>query len=238
MSERIPSNPDINVTDPELLLSQAALRELSQEMLALKPEGSPLTYITIDTAATPGAVEDRLRGSRISDLLLKEGDSLSMPNGGDYYPDLDLYIGKAKLAGVMLRAWGCDFPKARDDESEPHGYREYEGEADWMHKLDILLYYANDKNWAVQEISVSSAQSNAGRMPSFTRDVSAPEYAETGYEGHNQAYRNAKDEDEVMEFLALVKELFDQSPQADRAYANYKSLTDSIDRTRQSRPQR
>lgn len=198
--------------DPELLPCQIAIKDLSEKILAKKPEEVRLTFWDVMSEADPNQVQDRLRASSLGDLMLQDGDTLSIPTPNDYYPDLDLYVGEARLTHVTLRAWGWDFDKHRIDPNgsgkSPYDVIEYPGEKDWSRQLDVSLHYANEAHQtAAQTITMQTGSTSAGILPSAVRDVYAMDYAETGYEGHNQVYRTATSGEEVMNFVNLVKEL-------------------------------
>ena len=214
MSERL-SDGESKPQDPELLACQKAIKDLSEEILAMKPQDVMLTFWDAASAANPNNVQDKLRASSLGDLMLKDGDTLSVPTPNDYYPDLGIYVGSAALTHVTVRAWGWDFHKTRIDpngpDKPPYDIIEYPGETDWSRQLDVSLHYANKEHQtASQIVTMQTGSTGSGRLPSASRDVHAMAYVETGYEGHNQVWRTAKDEDEVMGFVALVKELISE----------------------------
>lgn len=201
--------------DPELLPCQVQIKDLCNEILALKPEQNDLTFWDIRSKADGEEVQERLRVSSLADLMLKDGDTLSLPESNEHYPDLGLYVGKVALVGVSVRAWGWDYDKHRIDpngpEEPPYKIIYYPGEQDWTRQLDISLHYSNENQSARQTITTQTGSRNAGNLPSVSRDVYAMAYAETGYEGHNQLWRSAINASEVDNFLALARELVDQA---------------------------
>jgi hypothetical protein len=158
-------------------------------------------------------VQARLRASSLGDLMLKDGDSLSAPPSNDYHPDLNLYVGQARLVGVGVRAWGWEHDKYRIDpngpDKPPYDIIDYPGEKDWAHKLGIRLWYSNGRHKACQKL-IAHTSSNDSELPQVWRDVLSPAYAEMGYDGHNQVDREATSDEEVLEFVNLARELFDQ----------------------------
>lgn len=212
MSE-IVGNTEPKPQDPDLTASQKAIKSLCDDILALKPADSPLTFEGFATKVSPELVQECLRSSSVGDLMLSDGDTLSAVSTSDHYPELGLFIGQAELVGVEVRAWGWEDRKCRIDpngpKQAPYDLIYYPGEKDWMHELDIILIYSDGKNTAYQTIAASTSSDRAGTLPMMSRDVSAMAYAETGYEGHNQVSRPTKDDDEVLEFVTLARELFD-----------------------------
>lgn len=198
--------------DPELFPSQTAMKALCDDILALKPADVPWSFKDVFSAQDPLEVEKRIRASSLGDLMLRDGDSLSVAPPNDYWPDLDLIVGRAKLVDVGLRAWGWDMDKCRRDpdssDESPYPFIDYPGEKDWIHQLDIKLWYSNDGQAACQTITAYTNSSEAA-LPDMSRYVYAPSYAESGYEGHIQMRRRARSEDEVLGFVALARELFD-----------------------------
>lgn len=199
--------------DPELLACQVEMKKLCDEILALKPERIQLTYWDVAAQADPLEVQQRLRESAFGDLMLQDGDTLSAPTTSEHHPDLNLFVGQAQLWGVTVRAWSWEYDKHRINpngpDKPPYDIIKYPGEKDWTKQLDVSLHYTNGKQTASQTVTIQTGSMHAGQLPSASRDVSASAYAETGYEGHNQTWRACKDEEEVMQFISLAKELFD-----------------------------
>jgi len=199
--------------DPELTPSQLAVKELCDDILSLRSEPVDLTCEGFATRLDPEEVQQRLRDSSLGDLMLKDGDSLSAMQTDDYQPELGLFVGQAKLLHAQVVAWGWDYDKRRVDPSgpdkPPYTIIGYPGEKDWIHQLDVSLWYSNEEHEASQTVTAYTTSASAGTLPSMLRDVVAPAYAEQGYEGHNQVSRPAHSDDEVLAFVALARELFD-----------------------------
>lgn len=200
-----------SASDPPLLPLQLAVKSACDDILKLKHVKSQLSFITIPSTLDPGDIQERLRASGIGDLMLRDGDSLSAVGDGGYHEDLELYVGGSNLIAVEVRAWGWTFAKYRINpdgpQQPPYDVLTYPGEKDWSRKLDVRLWYSNAKHSAAQEIGVT-ASSLRSEVPSFERNVVALAYAETGYEGHNGAWRGASDEREVVDFLRIAQDLF------------------------------
>ena len=211
MSE-IAGRNEPTLKDPELLSCQAEIKWLCDEVLALKPERIRLTHWDIPVQVDPEEVQQRLRDSSINDLVLKNGDTLSSPTKSKYHPELNLFVGKAQLESVTMRAWGWEYDKQRIDpngpKKPPYSVIEYPGEKDWTRQLDISLHYTNGQQIASQTITIQTDSMHAGEVPSISRDVSAMAYAEMGYEGHNQVWRSCKDAEEASAFITLARELY------------------------------
>jgi hypothetical protein len=158
-----------------------------------------LSFVHVPSLDTdPRVVLARIRSSSLADLVLPEGASLSVPDGGDYYPDLGVTATDASLRSVSLMALGWDWPVAAGYPDNPT----------WSRVLEISGWYGPKSQSAVKQVfraSVSGNATSAGDAH-VSRDVWASEYAETGYEGHNQSYRDAKVA-EIAFFVALFAEL-------------------------------
>jgi hypothetical protein len=211
MSEHLP-NAELKPKDPELLKSQEFIKSLSESILEYK-KYSALTFADLLTSVTADEVYNKLLASSIGEIMLKDGESLSASKVNDRYPELGLIIGKAELVAVNLRAWGWYDDKHRIDkngpDTPPYDIIDYPGEKDWIHQLDISFWYSNGKTEAQQTLSAYTSSLSAGRLPTLTRDVYAPAYFETGYEGHNMVNKQVQNENEVFEFVNIAQKLFD-----------------------------
>lgn len=200
-------------TDPDLLPSQAAFKAVSDEILKHKTNDR-LTVAHFRIETDPVELLQRLNQSSLRDLLLQPGESLSVPQPDDHYPDLGLIVGEAPVTAVSLAHWDWKERKWRIDpngpQKPPYDIIEYPGEFDWMREIDISIWFGEERNKAAQRLSLNDVSRSAGAIPQITRAVYAPEYAETGYEGHNHKSRPFRDEEEVMFFVDLARELFDK----------------------------
>jgi hypothetical protein len=199
------TNGEIFPAKPELTPSQLALKELADEILALRPEGYKANLIQFPVNLPPEDVEQKLKKLSISDLLLKDGDSLSADPPNRYWGDLDLYVGKAQVIQSDVRTWGWDYDIGGNSIKPGEDSREV---GSWGRQIDIRLWYSSEEQEAAQKVSVQT-WSYTGELPEVVRDVTAPAYAEMGYEGHNQKIRDAKNDEEVLEFIELARELFE-----------------------------
>jgi len=213
MSE-ISGNREPKPQNSELTQSQMAMKDLCDEILALRPEQTNLTYNDIKSSADPEKIQERLRASLLGDLMLKDGDSLSASPTDEHHPDLDLYVGQAELIQAGVRAWGWEYDKHRIDPDgptePPYDIIDYPGEKDWIHQLDIKLWYFDADELACQTVTVYTSSITAGTSSVVSRKVLALTYVVTaeGYEGHNQVLRTAQSEEEVLAFVDLARELF------------------------------
>lgn len=200
-------------TDPDLLPSQVAFKIVSDEILRHKTNNR-VSFVHFSIETDPAELLQRLAQSSLRDLLLQPGESLSVPQPDDHYPDLGLVVGKTPLSEVGLTHLGWQERKWRIDPDgpkiPPFKIIEYPGESDWMREIDISIWFGKGINRAVQRLSLYDTSRNAGVIPQISRVIYAPEYAETGYEGHNRKSRHFKDEAEVMFFVNLSRELFDK----------------------------
>ncbi len=197
--------------DEKLTRAQLAVKALTDRALAEK-RTKQLTFVDFRIAEAATSLERKVRRCAVADILLQDGDSLSAPDSGGYYPDLNLHVGPATLVAVELRVWGWEYDKYRIDpngpDKPPYDVLEFPGEKDWARQLDIRIWYSNGKEAACQELSIHTASTNNG-TPSVSRDVIAPSYAETGYEGHNQKGRSRVTQSQILELVSLATEMFE-----------------------------
>lgn len=186
------------------------LKELADAILARKPPGSPLAFVHCSVEVDPVQLEKVIRQSSFGSLLLCRGASLSAPQS-DYYPDLNLFASTQFLCAVELSAWGREYDKYRVDPKgpsvPPYRIKDYPGQKDWARQVDIRLWYSNGTEEACQVITLFGASGYRG-LPQLSRDVIAPAYAETGYEGHNQKCPARTSARQVSEFLGIATNLF------------------------------
>lgn len=90
----------------------------------------------------------------------------------------------------------------------PYKIIRYPGEFDWTRQIVIGIWYGDGRT--TQELSLYGGSRNAGVMPNISRAIYAMEYAEQGYEGHNQKLRRFRSQKEAMFFINLARELFDK----------------------------
>lgn len=179
-------------------------KTLADRMLTHK-KNTPVTFVHFNPAGVDvPALMTRLRNAPFADLLLPEGASLSMPHGGDYYPDLGVTASDALVERVSLTALGWNWER----------YAQYPESPVWGRQIELSLWYGRGgrTDSLVKQVLASSAYDRRGR-PDISRDVWADAYAETGYEGHNQAYRNTHSAAEAKCFLDIIAELFALTPE-------------------------
>ena len=171
------------------------LKELADRLLLFRrPGGHSFVHFTPQHTSAHDVLE-RLRQSSLTDLLLPAGASLSIYDGGNYFPDLGLVASDDLLREVGLTALGWDFAPADNG-----------GMPGWGRELELSLWYGR-KIDTLDVKQVLSLQAFDSRDPTISRSVWAAAYAETGYEGHHQQLRSASGRD-VLFFLDLIKELF------------------------------
>ncbi|HUC79015.1 MAG TPA: hypothetical protein VMQ58_02120 [Candidatus Saccharimonadales bacterium] len=201
---------ELNSHDLELTEAQQAIYELAERILAYKPAKAEITFWGFASAMVPEDVQTRLRNSGFGELLLKDGDSLSIEDPSGYNRDLGLFVGNVDITGVHIRAYGWEENKWRPDPngSKESPYVKHPGEKDWTRQLEISLYYSNATEKASQNVGVETSSREAGETPSMVRTVRAIAYFETGYEGHSRVSRDDFEEQVILEFVQLANEVF------------------------------
>ncbi len=124
--------------------------------------------------------------------MLKVGEAFGIEDSTGYFPPLDLRAGDVPPNAARATAWTWDFSDGSS-----------------ACQLDTTLWYQKDWVSAVQEISLYSA--NNYEKPTLSRSLMAPDYAETGYEGHGRVYMRDATEDDVLEVLDVVEPLVNRA---------------------------
>jgi len=189
------------------------MKLLADRMLSFKARGAHTFVHFTPRKVAPLEVLTKLRSSSLSDLVLPAGASLSISGEGDYFPDLNLTADDELLCDIGLTALGWEFSTDGDLKA-----------AAWGREIDLSLWYGRDNQPGAKQVFSLQAYDRRPRL-SIARDVWAFEYAETGYEGHNQRYRETSNA-EARFFIELLSELFaatDQGKTLDNT-AGLKSL--------------
>jgi len=198
--------------DPAFLESQIAFKKLSDEMLAHKPNPH-LSDFSFKVSADPASTLERLSRSSLSDMLLQPGDSLCVSQPDSHYEDLGLIVGETPLLKVVISHGDWTYPKTRQilidpPQIPPYRVVEYPGETDWHRQIGIQFWYGTEHgNKAFQSLLIYDSSDSAGKLPLLTRFLYSPQYAETGYEGHEHSHRPLRDQEEAMNFINLAREL-------------------------------
>jgi hypothetical protein len=188
--------------------AQEAISNTTDELLATLEQRHDFTPDSFAISMPPEEVEELLRKSSVADLLLKEGDSLSADPPNEHWRDLDLYVGRAQVVGACVRAWVYDYDR---DWHHIRPTEESKEVAFWSRRLEVQLSYQNGIQTANQVVGTST-NSYDRSTPNFDRNVRAAAYAEMGYAGHNEQYRDASGEEEVIAFVGLLRRLAIQQP--------------------------
>jgi hypothetical protein len=195
-------------------------------MLAFKDKGQH-TFVHF----SPGRIDSRqvlrrLRSSSLSDLVLPTDASLSLDLGEApdaevqaHFPDLGLTADDENLQEVSLTVLGWEF----DD------YKEFPDASRWGRELDLSFWYGLPGQGARAKQSFAMQGFDRKGLPSISRSVWAADYAETGYEGHNQMYRSCRNEREAHFFIELMAELFALTPQGKESPPPKLASVDKVD---------
>lgn len=190
--ERIKFHPDASISDASaeskfpLLDSQRRFKTISDKLLELKPHGR-LSFFSLETPADPNEIWQLITKSSLSDMLLKEGESLSDIHTPE--AQLTMSVDLSYLTAITITHWDWDT-------REP--------QYDWLRQLDINFLYEHGKEHATQTLTLSTNSIEAGYIPTLQRSVRSPLYRDFGYEGHTFAERPFHSEEEVEMFMDLV----------------------------------
>ncbi len=166
------------------------LRSLCSTVRSLDADRS-LNFTPIPLPVKAAELEAALREKQVGRIMLQAGESFSIEDTSGYYPDLAMRAGEVALVSAGATAWTWEF---RDDSSAC--------------QLDTTLWYRGSENSAAQQISLYA--SNSSTIPSISRSLIAPEYAETGYEGHRFIDLKPLSEESATEVLDVVEPLVEQ----------------------------
>lgn len=200
--------------DPDLLPVQESLKEQADSMLALKGAHGLYyeTRVKVDAVTLQTRLRDTVTFPALGQIMLADGDSLSFVPPNEHLRDLGLYVSDDILKGVSVRAWGREDEKSRFVKVGEADLRDnfvvFEDETDWSRMLTIKLHYDNGLQRAMQTLRLDTSSAEAGRLPVFSRDVIAQAYAEMGYSGHNEEWRQAETVYEASQFVLIVGSLF------------------------------
>lgn len=197
------------MTTHEQLEQPEALSESQQRMIALceklqvyKPKDYPLNEFNIGLRQPAAEVRQKVAETALGTLLLPEGSSLGYEPANEYYPDINLHVGTTALKAVGLAVykytWDCY--EERDGEYVKNGRQ------DSLYILTLRFAYKRDGQYAAEEVGVETATSHLNTPLHAFGNVWAMEYAETGYEGHNNRGQRMSDE-ESLGAIALFEEL-------------------------------
>lgn len=210
---------DGNLTDAE-----ASCIALADELLALKEEKSPLTFLDICVDVPPKDVLRTLQQIRAGELLAADNEQLAIKSNGEYYPVLDMRKEQAEVVGVGLRVWGWNHEKYTFTNPDKRN----------VHPVKDLLMFPSDEKQAQRQIELTfsylSGQVAEEKPQYFTESVSlmvsegsgasmystvySPAYAETGYEGHGGKSLESVQEGDVAAFGDLVAEIVGDVPES------------------------
>lgn len=166
-------------------------KALADEMLATKKTKLTFTDWDAPVSAAPDILR-RLRESTLVDILVPDGDNLGMTGltgaAAEYYGKVDAPAIDDRIFVVYARAWGWNWP----------AYPEYPDAATWMRQLDVRFSYKAPEDtyaragWHIGFQVAGNASGAQRYMPRMCRDKWHADYAEMGYEGHDQKCRKAK----------------------------------------------
>ncbi len=171
------------------------------DSLLREREDVRLPGVLFKVQTDPDEIFWRLYNSPLQDLVLGEGESLSLTgaakNHEDFpqYPDIELTASTSTRHAVGIRAYAMGvFP---------------EGDAlEWDRSLDIVFFYGFGENSAIQYVRLSDRSGAQDDLPSLSRRVIASKYQKVEkYEGHRMMHRHCKNEGEAEFFIDVIRDL-------------------------------
>lgn len=223
--------PPIDQHDHELSPTNASFIALADALLEHKEADSPLTFVDIIVQADTAATYKRLEQTRVGRLLLKPGDQLALESDGQYYPVVDAPKPDGPPQSIGVTVWGWDHEKVRYTGNEepqgsyPRDFVRYDGQQDHTRQIDIRIHHQVGQIRATETVGLYGSTSRTS-LPSGSRKVTMSEYAETGYEGHNNVHTYDLTDDDVVGFMELVADIVGDEPMStselrDKQYNEY-----------------
>ncbi len=181
-----------DINKEELLVTpKDRLEQLCTKVRDLDKD-SPLSSTRVRLPVEAAKLEADLRQKRIGQIMLKDGESFGIEDASGYYPYLDMHAGDVLSDAARATAWTWQFSDGSS-----------------ACQLDTTLWYQKEEKSAAQEISLYVG--NTYKMPSITRSLVVPDYAETGYEGHGHVYMQVATEADVHEVLDVIEPLVNRA---------------------------
>lgn len=184
---------------PQLTVEQARLKQLV-DCICQQKYPNNLNLADATAAADPSRVQERLRQSSFSRLLLADGQSLSAEPAKPHKSESELLVGLANLTSVSLRAWSWNLEGTAGVRDEEY----------WAKKLDIRLRYSNGTQKAWQVLSAYTS-SGSPETPALWREVVAADHTEMGYGSHGHAKLYGVQPENVCEFIDIAQDIFESS---------------------------
>lgn len=160
-------------------------RTLVSDVRHLRPDGT-VSFISLPLLTDAEALERSLKAQSVGRIMLGDGESFGIDDPSGYYPPLDLRAGEVAPGSASVTAWSWQYPDGSS-----------------ACQLDTVLWYRKGDEQAAQRIELYA--SNASPMPRVMRMLSSMEYAETGYEGHGEAFLDTQVEEDVVAVLDVVE---------------------------------
>lgn len=165
---------------------------LADELFSLKEHDTPLSFVDIVIALPAKDLLAKLQAIETTAQLLRDDDKQLA-----FEPELEVKKGSAKAAGVNLRVW-----------------RWYD-----QRRIDISFWYLSSKKEHFSEhMTLDIFESGKGE---FGSHVYLQEYAEMGYEGHDEERCSHPPEQDIASFGSLVAEAVGDEPQTITMYQSH-----------------
>lgn len=202
------------IVEYELRPEMAAFITLADALLEHKTPDSRLSFVDIVAQAEQKDIIEEIRQMRIGELLLKDDEQMAIESDGSYYPQLDWRRQNSDLGTASVRAYGWQVDKVRYGDDS---YKLYEGEHDKVRELSLCFHYLFSDEYAVEKLVLYGATSSRG-LPSISRSLYIPEYAESGYEGHDFKTLADVTSRDVLDFMNIVARTVGDEPESFAEY--------------------
>ena len=206
---------DIKMSDAE-----RSCVEMSDELLKHKHREN-LKFASICIDVPPEEVLDKLKQTRIGNVLSGDDEQLAYESDGSYYPILDIKKKDATLTGVGLTVMDWDSEKtAKTDKPgetwDPNRHvLRYPSDENDRHREFILSFGYKSPNLKTRDGFSEKITFTVGEsVTGIYREVYVDEYAEMGYEGHHGKTLKKVSDDDVIAMGNLIAEIVGENPES------------------------
>jgi len=176
---------------PDYAVARAEIADFARNVVAISGRDGQQS-VAVASSAMPRVALVHLREEpEIDELLLPDGASMSIAHPNADYPDLGIYAKNRNLHGVWLRA------------------TQWEQSTESAAEVELSFDYVQRQKLAVQTLSAYSSSSQVGGVPTLARDVWAADYAESGYEGHQQELLRTPSPEALLAFISVCRYVYD-----------------------------
>lgn len=209
--------------------------KMADELLMHKfKENLPFASIYIDKS--PESTVEKIKQTRIGELLRNDDEQLAFESDGSYYPILDIKKKYATLTGVGLSVFGWDDDRRilvdgedPDDTFERRMIAYPEGEKLKRREFNLSFQYKMPDSYK-KSFSETITFTVGETGTSISSQVYVNEYMEMGYDGHDTKFLRNLTDDDVRAMGDMIAELVGEDPISthERTTQEYKKFLENV----------